>query len=200
MPPTSTDWRWGLSVLLLTGTLGQAQAAAPEAAPARWNHGVLEAVTADGAAWSLPIPFKALASSRTYRQRFAHSSLTAQQTMHPDGPRRVAQAQFKGKTWLRWGEGKAPLALDSAGGWPYRLIADATAGPDQPQYVWSNADASQRVVATPNRIQKVRTPHATWCAWFTVTGTQETRPHIADGATPTLHWILWQRPGNSTCR
>ncbi len=201
--PRSTDWRVGLGVLFLSATLGHALAAASAVAPdtttAHWNHGVLE-VTVDGAAWSQAIPFQALAHSRTYRQRFARSSVTAQQNMHPDGPQRAAQAQFKGHTWLRWGQGTAPLALDSPGEWPYRLIADAAAGANPPQYLWSNADASQRVVATPNRIQKVRTPHATWCAWFTVTGTQETRPHMADGVTPTLHWMLWRRPGNAACR
>lgn len=194
----STDWRWGLGVLLLTGTLGQAQAEVPDTATARWNNGALD-VTVDGASWSDAIPFKALAHSRTYRQRFAKSTVTAEKQMRPDGPSRTAQAQFKGQTWLRWGQGTAPLTLDTPGGWPYRLIADAKAGPNQPQYFWSNADASEHMAALPERIQTVLTPHATWCAWFSVTGTQETRPHIADGATPTIRWMLWQRPRNTTC-
>jgi hypothetical protein len=196
------DWRLTVGSLLLAAGLGPAQAAAPAAnaatSTARWNHGALE-VTVDGANWSETIPFKALAQSRTYRQRFAHSTVTANQQMRPDGPSRTAQAQFKGQTWLRWGKGTAPLGLDTPGGWPYRLIADATAGPNQPQYFWSSADARERMVALPERIQTVRTPQATWCAWFTVTGTQETRPHIADGTVPSIRWMLWRRPANTSC-
>jgi hypothetical protein len=198
----NTDWRWAMGSLLLAAGLGPAQAAAPATnaatSTARWNNGALD-VTVDGASWSDAIPFKALAQSRTYRERFAHSTVTAQQNMRPDGPTRTAQAQFKGQTWLRWGKGTAPLGLDTPGGWPYRLIADATAGPNQPQYFWNSADASERVVALPERIQTVRTPKATWCAWFSVTGTQETRPHIADGTVPSIRWMLWQRPANTPC-
>lgn len=198
----NTDWRLAVGSLLLATGLGPAQAAAPAAtaatSTARWNHGALE-VTVDGANWSETIPFKALAQSRTDRQRFAHSTVTANQQMRPEGPSRTAQAQFKGQTWLRWGTGTAPPSLDTTGGWPYRLIADATAGPNQPQYFWSSADASERMVALPERAQTVRTPGATWCAWFSVTGSQEARPHIADGTVPSIRWMLWQRPANTGC-
>lgn len=198
----NTDGSWALGpLLLLAAALGTAHAAAPAATPtseARWHKGALE-VTVDGARWSATIPFKALAQSRSDRQRFARSTVTAQHNMRPDGPSRTAQAQFKGQTWLRWGQGTAPLALDTPGGWPYRLIADATAGPNQPQYFWSSADASERMVALPERVQTVRTPEATWCVWFNVTGSQEARPHIADGNVPSIRWMLWQRPANTPC-
>ncbi|MDZ7938496.1 MAG: hypothetical protein U5M53_09495 [Rhodoferax sp.] len=191
-----------LLALLLAGSLGHAQTAAPTENPgatsAHWQDGLLE-VMVDGASWSHTIPFKALASSRSDRHRFANSTITAEQHMRPDGLNRTAQAQFKGQTWLRWGEGTAPLALDSPAGWPYRLVADLTTTPGKVQYRWSNADASQYIKARPNTVQRFKTPNATWCAWFSVTGAPETRPGIADGNTPRIRWMLWQRPKNATC-
>jgi hypothetical protein len=193
-----TDLRLGLGVLLLfAGTLGQAQTEVPDTTTAHWRNGALEVVTAEGANWSHPIAFTALGKSPTYRKRFAASTVTVQENRGPEGPSRTAQAQFKGQTWLRWGEGTAPLVLDSAGGWPYRLVADTPAGAKPPQYHWINADVSQRLVATPNRVQNIHTPHATWCTWFAVGGTQEARSNLADGRVPTIRWMLWKRPKNA---
>jgi hypothetical protein len=197
-----TSCRISLGALLLATAVGHAQTAAPTGDPgatsARWQDSML-VVTADGASWSQAIPFKALANSRTDRRRFANSTVIAQQRLRPDGPNRMAQAEFKGQTWLRWGEGTAPLVLDSVGGWPYRLVVDLATPPGQTLYRWSSADASQQITALPNAIQKVKTPDATWCAWFSVAGSQETRPGVADGNTPRIRWMLWRRPSKVNC-
>jgi hypothetical protein len=156
-------------------------------------------VTADGTSWSQAIPFMALANSRTYRRRFANSTVTAHQQMRPDGPNRMAQAEFKGQTWLRWGEGTAPLALDGAAEWPYRLVVDLATTPGQTLYRWSTADTDQQITALPNTVHKVKTTDVTWCAWFSVAGAQETRPGVADGNTPRIRWMLWRRPSKVIC-
>ena len=196
------DWPVGLGVVVLACFFAPAQASAsnlgPTAIASSWRQDVLE-VTVDGATWAQTIPFKSLANSSTHRKRFLQSAVTVQQNIRPDGPSRSAQASFKGKTWLRWGEGTAPLMLDGAAGWPYRLVVDRSAVAGQASYRWSTADTSQQMSALPNEIQKIDTPDGAWCSWFTVTGTAEMRPHLADGRVPRIHWMLWHPSGRKNC-
>ena len=152
-----------------------------------------------GYLWSQAIPFKALAGNPVYRKMFMQSVATASQNMRPDGPIRTAQAQLKGKTWLRWGEGTAPLILDVAHGWPYRMVVDRANGAAQATYRWTSADTSKKIAALPNEVQKIETPDGAWCTWFTVTGFAETRPYIADGRVPRIRWMLWRPSGNEAC-
>ena len=184
------------------GMFGQAQASAPElgstAIASSWHQDML-LVSIDGAKWSQTIPFSTLASSRTNRNRFLQSAVTAQQNIRSDGPVRNAQASFKGETWLRWGEGTAPLMLNVSGGWPYRLVADSTAGSGQASYRWSTADTSQQLNTLPDTVQKMETPDGVWCSWFTVMGTAEMRPHVADGRVPRIRWMLWRPSGSEAC-
>ena len=198
-----SDWRTGLCVVVLTGVLAQTQAAVPQAdlpeSSQQWKGGVLE-LSVDGALWAQAIPFKALADSPVYRKRFRQSVISAQNSLRPDGPSRMAHAQYKGQTWLRWGEGAAPLALDVAGGWPYRLIAHRDQGTGQVAYRWMTADTRHTLTVLPDAIQKVSTPDGVWCAWLTVTGSATSSAGMADGRVPRIRWMLWRPGPKVACR
>lgn len=201
MFPAGDGWL-RLGAVLLSGLLGHAQATVqsggPTAASPRWQNDALT-VTVDGATWSQAIPFKALAANAAHRRRFMQSRVTAQQNMRPDGPNRMGQAEFNGEAWLRWGEGTAPLLLDVAQGWPYRLVADRNPTDGPLAYRWSTADTSHQITAPVDEIQTVQAPDGVWCAWFTVTGSAQTRAGIADGRIPRIHWMLWRPGGRKAC-
>lgn len=181
----------------LLATLCTAQTTAPTPpSTAVWRDGTLEVSTVEGAPWSQAIPFESLARSPGMASRFRQSTVTAQETMHPEGPTRSAKAVFRSRIWLQWGQGKTPLSTEV---WPYRLI-EHSASNGGVGYLWVNADLSKQLKATPQRTQSLRSGSATWCTWFTVVGERVSNPHIADGPTPTVHWMLWRKPTGTACR
>ncbi|MGQ0709106.1 MAG: hypothetical protein ACT4NV_05090 [Rhodoferax sp.] len=157
---------------------------------------MLEVQAEDGSPWSLAIPFTQLARNPGLAARFRQSTVSARETMHPEGPIRSAKAEFQSRTWLQWGQGKTPLSVEA---WPYRLIEQSS--PDgTPSYQWVTADLGKRLPATPQQIKAVRSGGATWCTWFAVLGQRMSSPHIADGPTPSIHWMIWRKTTGTSCR
>ena len=186
--------RFGTAAVLLPA-LSLAQVA-PAAAPAAWRDGAIEVPLSNNSTWSQPIAFRLLATSPGMGARFQASDITVQERMRPDGPLHRANASFHGRIWLQWGVGKVPLFFE---GMPYRLIA-APAAEKGSGYRWVNTNAARTIAATADRVQTIHASKATWCTWFTVRSTESSDPHIADGPTPTIDWMLWRRPTGAVCK
>ena len=184
----TTGW-WLLSTLCSAQTISASTTAT-------WHDGELEVKTQGGAPWILTVPFRQLTRNPGLATQLHQSTVTVQETMHPEGPTRAARAVLHARTWLQWGRGKAPLAI---GDWTYHLV-EQISSEGTSSYLWVTADLGKKLKATPEQIQTVRNAGTTWCTWFAVRGERISNPHIADGPTPTIDWMLWRKPAGATCR
>jgi hypothetical protein len=166
---------------------------------AQWQQARLSVVVNEQP-WLFTIPFKALSQSQSDQARFSKSTVTADENFRPEGSSRVARAVYKDQVWLLWGSGKAPVAFDSQGAWPYRLVRLVDPQSNAAQLVWVDAAVTHKVVAKPDQVQTIKVGKVAWCTWVASVGELEQRPGVADGSAPTVSWMLWRRPAKAACR
>lgn len=186
------------ALCLCLGVASHAQPSTPSS-KAEWQQAKLSVVVNEQP-WLFTIPFRALSESESYQKRFSQSTVTADENFRPQGASRVARAVYKDQVWLMWGTGKAPIAFDSQGAWPYRLVRTVDPQSNAAQLVWVDAAVTHKVVAKPDQVQTIKVGKVAWCAWVASAGELEQRPNVADGTTPTVSWMLWRRPAKAACR
>ena len=184
--------------LCLVAVASHAQPSTPSS-KAEWQQAKLSVVVNEQP-WLFTIPFKALSESESYQKRFSQSTVTADENFRPDGFSRVARAVYKDQVWLMWGTGKAPIAFDSQGAWPYRLVRMTDPQSNATQLVWVDAAVTHKVVAKPDQAQTIQVGKVAWCAWVASVGELEQRANVADGSAPIISWMLWRRTDKAACR